>query len=89
MNLLGQRQQNNVDSIEYLQNRRGAASFKHSIQLDKPYGWLDTAVHWCKTELTSEWRWHIVRMSSDQYPGIYIFYFDSDRDYCAFCMKFQ
>jgi hypothetical protein len=28
-------------------------------------------------------------MSSDQAPGEYIFYFDSERDYFAFSMKFQ
>jgi hypothetical protein len=26
-------------------------------------------------------------MSSDHLPGEYMFYFDSDRDFCAFSMK--
>jgi hypothetical protein len=39
--------------------------------------------------MIGEWRWQIVRMSSDQAPGEYIFYFDSDRDYFAFSLKFQ
>jgi hypothetical protein len=70
-------------------NTRPAESFQHAIQLQKPWGWIDIAVDWCKSEMTQDWRWHIVRMSSDQLPGQYIFYFDSDRDYFAFCIKFQ
>lgn len=68
-------------------NTRPAESFQHIIQLQKPWGVIDHVIRWCKSEMTHEWRWHIVRMSSDQLPGEYIFYFDSDRDFCAFSMK--
>jgi hypothetical protein len=57
--------------------------------LERPWGWLDQAIAWCKTEMTGEWRWQIVSMSSDQRPGDYIFYFDTHRDYFTFCLKFQ
>jgi hypothetical protein len=68
---------------------RSADSFEHVVTLSRPWGWLDQSIAWCKTEIIGEWRWQIVTMSSDQRPGEYIFYFDSDRDYFAFCMKFQ
>jgi hypothetical protein len=76
----------NPQQIENL-NTRSAESFQHTIRLEKPWGWIDTATKWCKTEMTGEWRWQILRMSSDHLPGEYMFYFDSDRDFCAFSMK--
>jgi hypothetical protein len=45
-------------------------------------------IDWAKTELTEEWRWQVVRTSSDRMPGTYVFYFDSESDYLAFTMKF-
>jgi hypothetical protein len=70
-------------------NSRTKDSFKYSVCLTRPWGWLDDAIAWSKTELINEWRWYIERASTDQLPGIYIFYFDTDRDYFAFTMKFQ
>lgn len=68
---------------------RAEDSFGHAIRLSRPWGWLDRAIVWAQSEMTHDWRWQIVHMSSDQRPGDYVFYFDSDRDYFAFCMKFQ
>jgi len=48
---------------------------------------LDDILAWCKTGLTAEWRWQLVSVSSNDGPGDYIFYFDSERDYLAFVMK--
>lgn len=67
---------------------RDAESFKHSILINKPFGSLDSVIEWAKTELSNEWRWQVIRTSSDQLPGSYIFYFDSESDYLAFTMKF-
>ena len=67
---------------------RDAESFKHSILINKPFGSLDSVIEWAKTELSDEWRWQVIRTSSDQLPGSYIFYFDSESDYLAFTMKF-
>lgn len=67
---------------------RDAESFKHSIHISKPFGSLDSVIEWAKSELSDEWRWQVVRTSSDQLPGSYIFYFDSESDYLAFTMKF-
>jgi hypothetical protein len=77
------------DTVREPDFKRTADSFNHVIKLERPWGWLDLAITWCRTEMTGEWRWQIVRMSSDQLPGEYIFYFDSDRDYFAFSLKFQ
>jgi hypothetical protein len=67
---------------------RDAESFKHSILINKPFGSIDSVIEWAKTELSDEWRWQVIRTSSDQLPGSYIFYFDSESDYLAFTMKF-
>jgi hypothetical protein len=45
-------------------------------------------INWAKNELLDEWRWQVIRTSSDRMPGSYIFYFDSESDYVAFTMKF-
>ena len=67
---------------------RDAESFRHSISIAKPFGSLDSVIDWAKNELTEEWRWQVVRTSSDLAPGSYKFFFDSESDYLAFTMKF-
>jgi hypothetical protein len=67
---------------------RDAESFRYSISISKPFGSLDSVIDWAKNELTEEWRWQVVRTSSDCMPGTYVFYFDSESDYVAFTMKF-
>lgn len=68
---------------------RDAESFKHSILINKPFGSLDSVIEWAKQELADEWRWQVIQNSSDQSPGSYVFYFDSEADYLAFTMKFS
>lgn len=64
-------------------------SFRYAREINKPFGELDRVLDWCKTELTDEWRWQLVDVSTDQRPGRYIFYFDSERDYFAFTLYWQ
>lgn len=66
---------------------RQGDSFRFAKEIHKPFGQLDPVLEWCKQELTSEWRWQLVQVSSDIAPGRYIFYFDSDRDACAFTLQ--
>ena len=68
---------------------REKESFRYAREIQKSFGVLDTILGWCQHELTGDWRWQLVQPSSDQAPGRYVFYFDSDRDYCAFVMKWQ
>jgi hypothetical protein len=63
---------------------RPGDSFRYAVEIRKPFGVLDSVLAWCKTEMTGEWRWQLIQPSSDNSPGRYIFYFDSDRDVCAF-----
>jgi hypothetical protein len=62
-------------------------SFNHACRIQKNYGMLEQILAWAKESLTAEWRWQLVSVSSDVRPGDYIFYFDSERDYLAFVMK--
>jgi len=68
---------------------RDKESFAYAKEIAKPFGQLDVIIDWCRTELSGEWRWQLIRTSTDREPGRYIFYFDSDRDCCAFTLKWQ
>ncbi len=66
---------------------RDKESFAYAKEIAKPFGGIDRVISWCKTEMQDDWRWQVVDYSSDIRPGRYIFYFDSDRDCCAFTLK--
>ena len=66
---------------------RDKDSFAYAQEITKPFGALDPVIRWCKEELQEDWRWQMVEMSNDQRPGRYIFYFDSEKDCCAFTLK--
>jgi len=68
---------------------RDSKSFTYSIEISKPFGVLESVLEWCKSELLAEWRWQLIDVSSDQRPGCYQFYFDSERDYLAFVLKWS
>jgi hypothetical protein len=68
---------------------RDKESFRHSHELGKKTGILDQMIEWCKDELVHDWRWQLVEMSNYQQPGRYVFYFDSERDYFAFLLRWQ
>jgi len=67
---------------------RAKDSFKHAVEIRQPFGGLDSVIAWCKeSEMQGEWRWQLVQVSSDHADGRYLFYFDNERDYCAFLLK--
>lgn len=66
---------------------RNRESFQYTQEIVKPFGTIDSVINWCKTEMQGEWRWQLIEISSDIRPGRYIFYFDSERDLCAFTLK--
>jgi len=68
---------------------RDKDSFDHAHEIVKPFGVIEHVLNWCKIELRGEWRWQLLEMSSDIKPGRYIFYFDDERDYLAFLMKWS
>jgi hypothetical protein len=68
---------------------RDRNSFHHAQEIGKPFGVIEHVLDWCKSELRSDWRWQLLEISSDCKPGRYIFYFDDERDYLAFVMKWS
>jgi hypothetical protein len=68
---------------------RTRESFNHAMEIVKPFGVLEQVLDWCKNELRDEFRWQLVEMSSDIKPGRYIFFFDDERDYLAFVLKWS
>jgi hypothetical protein len=37
--------------------------------------------------MQDDWRWQLIDTSTDQRPGRYVFYFDNNKDYFAFVLK--
>jgi hypothetical protein len=68
---------------------RDQDSFDYAQEIAKPFGVLELVLDWCKEELVEEWRWQLIEVSSNDRPGRYIFYFDSERDCLAFTMKWS
>jgi hypothetical protein len=78
-----------TEDLVRLYNSRDRLSFPHALEIHKPWGTLEPCIAWCKSELEHDWRWQMVDMASDQRPGRYIFYFDSERDLIAFTLKWR
>ena len=70
--------------LEWMRDRD---SFHYAREIEKPFGVIETVLNWCKTEIRGDWRWQLVEISSDRKPGRYCFFFDEEKDYCAFLMK--
>ena len=66
---------------------RSKEGFQHAKSIRKPFGVIEQVLEWCKHSLEDEWRWQLIEISSHQKDGEYIFYFDSERDYITFLMK--
>lgn len=69
-----------------LNQNRNASSFPYQQQVRQN---LDAMLAWCRNECRCDWRWQLVENSGFQAPGVYRFYFDSDRDACAFALKWS
>ena len=68
---------------------RDQDSFNHAHEITKPYGVIEEVLDWSKRELSKDWRWQLIDLSNPVRPGRYIFYFDSERDYLAFVLKWS
>lgn len=68
---------------------RDKDSFDHAHEIVKSFGVIEHVLNWCKVELRGEWRWQLLELSSDRKPGRYCFFFDDERDYLAFIMKWS
>lgn len=69
--------------------KRDRESFHHAHEIVKAFGVIEAVLDWCKSELQHDWRWQLIEMSSDIKPGRYCFFFDDERDYLAFLMKWS
>lgn len=75
-----------IGAVPHL-HTRNRESFEYAREIVKPHGGLDPIIDWCKVECQSDWRWQLIDVSTDTRPGKYAFFFDSDRDCAAFCLK--
>ena len=71
---------------EFIRNKD---SFNYAYEIVKPYGVIEEVLDWAKNQLAGEWRWQLVDLSNHARPGRYIFYFDQERDYFAFVLKWS
>ncbi len=76
-----------TQNLALLHNSRDKTSFAYAQEIIKPWGQLEPVLEWCKAELEQDWRWQMIDMSTDERPGRYVFYFDGERDCCAFVLK--
>lgn len=77
-----------MNVLDNLVVSRAKESFNHAVEIHQPFGGLDSVIAWCKeADMAGEWRWQLVQVSTDHTDGRYIFYFDNERDYCAFLLK--
>lgn len=80
----------NITSAQHQTLPSNRTSFLHAAEIRQPFGVLDEVITWCKSEMRDPaWRWQLVQPSSDKSPGRYIFYFNDERDYCAFLLKWR
>lgn len=63
--------------------------FNYAHELKKPWGTLDSILAWNKKSLSGKWKWQLVEQSSDRAPGRYIFFFNNERDFLAFLLKWS
>lgn len=66
---------------------RDEKSFSLQREITRPFGDLDAILAWCKSELHGDWRWQLIELSTNERPGTYKFYFDSERDCVAFVLQ--
>jgi hypothetical protein len=68
---------------------RKGDSFLYTREVKKPFGVLDDIIIWAKLNLEKEWGWQLVQTCTDQAPGRYVFFFDSERDCVAFTLRWS
>lgn len=68
---------------------RDRESFHYAREIVKPFGVIETVLDWCKSEVIGDWRWQLIEVSSETRPGRYCFFFDEERDFLAFLMKWS
>ena len=60
---------------------------QYEFQLEIRSGKLDEIISWCKNEVEGDWRWQLLETSGSTTLGRYHFYFERDKDCCAFSLK--
>jgi hypothetical protein len=75
----------NLDTLIY--NRNKDVGFNHAKDISRPFKCLQEVLDWCTAECKPGWRWQLVDTPSDIRDGRYIFFFNDEKDYCAFCLK--
>lgn len=71
---------------EFIQPKEG---YNHAYKIAKSFGVIEQVLDWCKREIPNDWRWQLITVSTQTKNGEYIFYFDSERDYLSFIMKWS
>jgi hypothetical protein len=66
---------------------RPKEDFAYAKEIIKSFGVIEEVLNWCKSELVAEWRWQLIEVSSNSRPGRYCFFFDNERDYLVFILK--
>ena len=60
---------------------------QYEFQIEIRSGKLDEILSWCRREVAGDWRWQLLETSGSNALGRYQFYFEQDKDCCAFSLK--
>lgn len=63
------------------------ASYTHACEVSH-HPQVEPIILWCKQNLDDTWRWQIVETSGNS-PGRYIFYFNNEKNYLAFLLRWK
>jgi len=89
MNIL-KKPMSNHNQITVQSHLGDSHTFNYACEICKPGGVLDSVLTWCRSEMQdTTWRWQMRSQSSPFENGRYIFYFNSERDYLAFLLKWR
>jgi hypothetical protein len=64
-------------------------AFNHAKEIARSSHELESILDWCKEACSQEWRWQLVDSSGERQLGRYIFYFNDERDFCTFILKWS
>jgi hypothetical protein len=76
-----------IDIIPHLDKITFSETDQYNYQLEIRSGKLDDILSWCKSEVAGDWRWQLLETSGSNTLGRYHFYFEQDKDCCAFSLK--
>lgn len=62
-------------------------AFLYKISINIKFGNLDPVIQWCKQFCMGEWNFRMDSFAGFNTPGVYDFWFQDERDYLRFTLR--